>query len=155
MKHLLFAIVLMIACGNVGADSVDDAYQQLLNLEGVWHGKYEQYDMKLTYEAISGEAALMEVMESAGTTMTTIYHRHGDKLMATHYCRFANQPRLVAAVPDRPGNELEFHFLDGTNIGKSYMSDVTFRFVGENQMEQTTKFFGHDTVAKVLYTRAQ
>jgi hypothetical protein len=153
MKKFMLLILVLVNIAIAQADSAEDAFQRLLKLEGVWEGKYEEYDMKLTYEPISGGTAIMEIMESAGTTMTTVYHKYGDRLMATHYCRFANQPRLVASVSEADPDQIEFHFMDGTNLDKSYMSDVTFKFLGENQFEQTTKFHGHDTVARVLYTR--
>ena len=60
---------------------------------------------------------------------------------------------MVAAVPAGDITQLDFHFLDGTNLGDSYASDISFRFLNENQFEQTVRFKGRNTPAVVTYTR--
>src|SRR5512145_267319 len=100
---LILSVVLMSATRHSAfAASAEEAFARLLSLSGTWEGawksdKGESYPMRLTYVPISEKAAVMETMDSLadGTSMVTIYHTDGDKLMATHYCRFKNQPRMT------------------------------------------------------------
>jgi hypothetical protein len=153
MKNILLACFLLVAANECFAAS-EEPFRQILSLEGTWEGTYEGQTIRLIYEPISEKAAMMEQMVWVpdGSSMTTIYHPQGDQLMATHYCKAKNQPRLVSN-PDAGSNTLNFEFLDGAQPGQKYLSALGLRFVNENQLEQTVQFEGSAAVIKVLYTR--
>jgi hypothetical protein len=158
---VITALLTSVFSNNTFAASAQEVFDRLLSLSGTWDGEYkgkdQSYPMRLTYTPISGKAAVMETMDSLsdGSSMVTIYHTNGNKLMATHYCKGNNQPRLAAEVPAGDPNKLDFHFVDGTNLGASYVSDISFEFIDDNTLVQTTRFKGNDTVAAVRYTRGK
>jgi hypothetical protein len=153
MKNTLLVCVLFLTTSICFAGS-EEAFRQILSLEGTWEGTYEGQTIRLIYQPISEKAAMMEQMVWVpdGSNMTTIYHPQGDQLMATHYCKAKNQPRLVTS-PQADSNTLNFEFLDGAKPGQKYLSGLGLRFVNENQLEQTVRFEGNPTVITVLYTR--
>jgi hypothetical protein len=151
--NLIIVFLLLALPVTIFAATPEEAFQRLVSLQGTWEGKYEKYGMRLTYNVISDGAAVLETMETEGSSMATIYHKYGNKLMATHYCKTKNQPRMVAKVPVGEITQLDFHFLDGTNLGDTHTSDISFRFLNENQFEQTVSFKGCKTSAVVMYTR--
>ena len=152
MKYLLILVLLFVPVSLFAATS-EEAFQRLVGLQGTWEGMYEKYPMRLTYTIVSDGAAVMESMETDGSNMVTIYHVYGDKLMATHYCKMKNQPRMVASVPSGEINQLDFQFIDGTNLGKSYTTDISIKFLGADQIEQVVRFKNNDTPVSVVYTR--
>ena len=146
--------------GNVaaGVAAAEDGFARMLSLAGTWEGKLEDgSQVQLTFQPISGGTALLETLQFAnGSSMTTVYHRDGDKTMATHYCMGNNQPRLVATNPSENTNLIEFHFLDATNLGKqAHLNDYSFELIDANQMNVTAKFKGENHVnqIQVQYTR--
>ncbi len=154
MKNILLSALLFLFLPvALFAATAEEAFQRLASLQGTWEGMYEKYTMRLTYTVVSDGGAILESMDSEGNNMATMYHVYGDKLMATHYCKMKNQPRMVAAVPAGEFNQLDFHFLDGTNLGATYTSDISLKFLNENQIEQTVRFKGQDTAVVVVYTR--
>jgi len=48
--------------------------------------------------------------------MISVYHLDGDRLILTHYCEVGNQPRMQATSFDPKSNEIDFNFLDATNM---------------------------------------
>ena len=153
MKNLIFVCVFLMSAGVCFA-TPEQAFQQILSLKGTWEGAYEGQTIQLIYEPISEGAAVMErmVWVPDGSSMTTIYHPQGDRLMATHYCKAKNQPRLVSDAK-ADSNTLTFEFLDGAKPGDKYLTGLGLRFVNENQIEQTVKFSRNPAEIKVLYTR--
>ena len=45
----------------------------------------------------------------------TLYHRDGQKLIATHYCPWGNQPRLEL-IADNDEQNFSFVFVSATNL---------------------------------------
>ena len=84
--------------GHAGSDPNTDtaaAFARLKTLVGEW--KTEDAKESLTYELIAGGTALLEREAGAGRpTMLTLYHRDGNRLVLTHYCREGNQPGMQA-----------------------------------------------------------
>jgi hypothetical protein len=67
---------------------------------------------------------LVESWEARGKPHSlTVYHRDGQRLIATHYCPQGNQPRLALG----PGS-LRFSFLDATGLGtgESHLTELNF-----------------------------
>ena len=64
----------------------------------------------LRYRLIAADSVLVET-DFPGTAkeMLTMYHRDGDQLMLTHYCRCGNQPRMRARA-GAAANEVSVRF---------------------------------------------
>jgi hypothetical protein len=152
MKKILLICVLFAA--SAWAGNPEEAFQRMLSLQGTWEGKFGEETIHLVYEPISSNAALMEKMVflSDGSSMTTIYHPQGDQLMATHYCKGKNQPRLTSRS-DAAAEAFTFQFLDGAKADEMYVSGLELKFVAPQQLEQTVHFAGKPAPIKVLYQR--
>jgi len=95
-------------------------FEKLKSLVGEWQGTGTQGSTNVTYQLVSNGSALMEtLMPPNEPSMVTLYHRDGDKLMMTHYCSFGNQPRMRAEVPAGEIKNLNFTFVDATNMANS------------------------------------
>jgi hypothetical protein len=119
MRKRLFALTIFTAMlAPLGTASTDSAWNRLLTLVGVWEGTEGDRTTTLTYTLVSGGNALMESMKMPGSEpdMVTIYHRDGDRLVATHYCSFGNQPRMRTAAAPPDGKSIRFEFVDITNL---------------------------------------
>jgi hypothetical protein len=63
-----------------------------------------------------GSAVLETLIQDGEPTMTSIYHLDGADLRMTHYCGAQNQPRLKASRIDPMRGEIDFAFVDVTNL---------------------------------------
>ncbi len=107
------------AAGGPNGDSAT-FFERMKQLEGEWRGHWEPGGISTTvrYTVTGNGSALVEeyVLEGESrTTMATVYHLDGDRLMLTHYCSIKNQPRMVAAGSFGDQNSATFEFLDITN----------------------------------------
>jgi hypothetical protein len=144
---------------NASADG-PAAYARLKTLAGEWEADSDQGKAHLNLELIAGGTALVE-RETAEKmpAMETVYHLDGPRLLLTHYCMAGNQPRLEAASFNQEKGELQFRFLDVTNLatpGAGHMHDVLIRFVDNNHFETEWQFFENGKpkfTEKALYTR--
>jgi len=137
------------------------AYARLKALAGEWEAKMEQGKAHLSLELIAGGTAIVE-RETAGQmpAMETVYHLDGSRLLLTHYCMAGNQPRMEAASFNPDNGELQFRFLDATNLkpGAGHMHDVLIRFVDNDHFETEWQFFENGKpkfTEKALYTRVK
>ena len=114
------------------AAQVQSVYERFRALDGAWTGTSTKgWTDAVTYRTVADGSAVMETSDLAheGTTMVTMIHPDGDRLLLTHYCAAHNQPRLQASRVD--GNEVTFTFLDGTNLPSrdtGHMDKVLVRF---------------------------
>ncbi len=120
------------------------AFSRLKTLAGEWEAETKMGKMHLSYEVIAGGTALVE-KESGDKmpAMLTVYHLDGDRLLLTHYCMAGNQPRMQAKAYNADSGELEFQFLDATNLpaGGGHMHNVTFRFVDNGHLATAWEFY--------------
>jgi hypothetical protein len=135
-----------------GADSKSEsrtgasaAFARLKALVGEWEANTPSGKAHLTYELTGGGTALVE-RESADQMpgMLTVYHLDGDRLILTHYCMAGNQPRMQASSFNPDTGELQFQFLDATNLaspGAGHMHDARFRLVDNNHLETEWQFY--------------
>ena len=162
MKVKIWSIILgslVLVLGSVapeleGAESTDAksaaaAFEKLKGLAGAWQAVGTDGKKKRTkYELVASGSTLLEryVDESmpSGSEMLTLYHLDGGRLVLTHYCMAGNQPRMEAASFDAAAGELQFEFMDATNLkspADGHMHRARFRFEGPDQFTTEWEFF--------------
>jgi hypothetical protein len=94
------------------------AFEKLKALNGEWQGTVQTKDgpaVRVSYRTTAnGSAVLEDLFPGTPHEMLTIYHLDGDKLVLTHYCAMANQPRM--SLTSSTSGELVFDFAGGANI---------------------------------------
>jgi hypothetical protein len=121
------------------------AFVRLKALAGEWKAQTKEGEAHLSYEVISGGHSVVE-RDSEGNRppMLTVYYLDGNRLLLTHYCMAANQPRMQARQFDAGTGELKFEFLDASNLanpGTGHMHNATIRFVDENHVTTEWQYF--------------
>ncbi len=149
------------------APAANPAWSQLKTLVGDWKGTYSGNDAEgpgevlISYRLVSNGTSLMETMESAhDTSMITVYHPDGSRVMATHYCAVGNQPRMVAPGLTGGGKTLAFSFVDATNVAGpdvELMRSLVITFQDPDHFSQawTSRAKGKDQVGTFTYTRVR
>jgi hypothetical protein len=102
-----------------GAGSpANPGFEKLKSLVGDWKGTTKEgTPIRVSYSLISDDSALMERLEPAKeSTMITIYHPDGQRLMMTHYCSAHNQPRMRADAAQADGKSMTFKVVDVANL---------------------------------------
>ena len=160
--NLLLAAVAVYAAGPKSERSADaTAFARLKTLAGEWEGDTAMGKAHLSYEVIAGGTALVEKETGEKMpAMMTVYHLDGDRLLLTHYCMAGNQPRMQARAYNPESGELEFQFLDATNLttGAGHMHNAKIRFVDNNHMATEWEFYenGQRKMAETAqYTRVR
>jgi hypothetical protein len=149
--HLQIATLMLAALAVHAASSKSErtsdaaAFARLKTLVGEWNADTRMGKAHLKYELIAGGTALVE-RETAEKMpeMLTVYHFDGDRLLLTHYCMAGNQPRMQARAFNPESGELEFQFLDATNLsdpGAGHMHNAKFRFVDNDHLVTQWEFY--------------
>lgn len=145
MRRLALAVILaaLPAMGLEAAEPELDgkaAFEKLKTLAGDWEGSIEKPDGPpgvVHYRVASGGSVVMETLfPGADHEMISMYHLDGERLVLTHYCAMANQPRmrLSGASP----SELRFDFEGGANVDPQSTRHVhagRIAFVGPDRLE--------------------
>ncbi len=165
IQHILLAAILAGAAMHAADTKAPSSgapalFERLKSLAGEWESASDK--SRITYELTGGGTALLErySSESHGT-MHTVYHLDGDRLLLTHYCMAGNQPRMVAGPLDAKTGEVEFKFLDATNLASpaaGHMHDVKMRLIDPNHFEARWRFFENGQpkfIENVTYTRVR
>lgn len=146
MKRFLITNMLLATAaawgGNVDAPA---AFNRLKGLVGQWEADTDTGKATLSYELIAGGSALVE-RDAIGTmpVMLTVYTLDGGRLLLTHYCMAGNQPRMQAQAFSPDTGELQFRFLDATNLASpdaGHMHNATFRFVDADHLAAAWEFY--------------
>jgi len=142
---LLAAVALRAASAKSERANDAAAFASLKTLAGEWEADTAMGKAHLSYEVIAGGTALVE-KETAEKmpTMLTVYHLDGDRLLLTHYCMAGNQPRMQARAFNPESGELEFQFLDATNLttpDAGHMHNVKFRLVDHDHLATEWEFY--------------
>jgi hypothetical protein len=156
--HLLTPVLLLAGLTAPAADTdTAAAYSRLKSLVGEWEGSTDQGKARLSYELIAGGTSLVEKETAENMpAMMTVYHVDGPRLMLTHYCMAGNQPRMEAARFNRATGELEFRFLDSTNLpnpNAGHMHNAKIRFVDNDHIETVWQFYEGGKVKMAETTR--
>lgn len=145
-----------------GAGNANLAFERLKTLVGRWQAPTKQGTVSTTYRLVSGGTALLEEAKMPGEPeMISVYFVDGKRLLMTHYCMVGNQPRMQAAAFDPKSNQIDFQFLDATNLrspGEGHMHDVVFEFRGPNDVHENWTFSKDGkpaTTEPIAYHRAQ
>lgn len=150
--HYLIATLLLTGAAIHAADSkpgqnsnATAAFTRLKTLVGEWEADTKMGKAHLSYELMAGGTALVERFSAEKeASMLTVYHFDGDRLMLTHYCEAGNQPRMLAGPFDPKTGELEFRFLDATNLtspATGHMHNAKIHFTDNNHMTTEWQFF--------------
>lgn len=167
-KHFLLISSLLMAAAAIDASEpkpgVDSnaAFARLKTLAGEWQADTSMGKARLSYELIAGDTALVE-REIMGSMppMLTVYHLDGDRLLLTHYCMAGNQPRMQARAFDAKSGELDFQFLDATNLksaGAAHMHNARLRLVDNDHLAAEWDFYENGqrkSTESAQYTRVR
>jgi len=138
------------------------AFDKLKTLAGRWVATTgEGVQGETVYELTSNGSALIEHMTENGpehTTMVTVYHLDGQRLLLTHYCAAQNQPRMRAVSYSPETGTLSFEFLDATNLAgpdAGHMHRVVYKFADADHVtaQWTWRQNGNETTKELHYTR--
>jgi hypothetical protein len=134
-------------------------WKRLTSLVGEWEGVMEvdgrPMQTKVEIRMTGDGSAIMHLLDKDSPhEMVTMIHPDGKRLLATHYCAAHNQPRM-ATVPSKTPNQIEFQFVDGTNIGpgEGYMKGVAFTFIDADHHEEAWTYSSSPTASIFKYTR--
>ena len=151
-QFLLIATLIAASAGLPAADSkpipspnADSAFARLKTLAGEWEATTSSGKVHLSYELVSGDTALLE-RESSETmpAMVTVYYMDSGRLMLTHYCMLGNQPRMQAKASSLDGGEIDFQFLDITNLASpaaGHMHNAKIRIVDNSHLVSEWQFY--------------
>ncbi|HUO30553.1 MAG TPA: hypothetical protein VMU80_15115 [Bryobacteraceae bacterium] len=105
------------------------AFAQLKNLVGDWQADTPMGKLRVNYQLIAGGTSLVaREMGENMPEMLTVFYLDGDRLLLTHYCMAGNQPRMQARAFNPETGEIDFQFLDATNLatpGATHMHNAT------------------------------
>ena len=159
MMRRLLALAAGVLMGvGTGAAAAADPFARLMDFGGHWQGTTDGGRIvRVEYAPTARGSVLVETWQegTAGETMS-VFHRDGDRIMATHYCGQGNQPRLVL----KPGSDddLVFEYLDATNLADADASHlVRLRFVirddGSLDRFETYRHAGSDESSRLHLRR--
>jgi len=167
-RHLLVIATVLLTAAAVraaGPKSEDPpgpaAYARLKTLVGDWEAATDMGKAHVSYELIAGGTSLVE-KESGDKmpAMLTVYYLDGDRLLLTHYCMAGNQPRMEARAFNAETGEVDFQFLDATNLkpGAGHMHNVKIRIADPDHLNTEWEFYenGQRKMAETAqYTRVK
>jgi len=148
-RHYLLVASVMLATAVYAGPKTEGssdaaAFARLKTLVGEWEANTQMGKAHLSYELIAGGTALVEKETGEKMpTMLTVYHLDGDRLILTHYCMAGNQPRMRARTFDAASGQLEFEFLDATNLapGGGHMHSAKIQFVDNDHVKTEWAFY--------------
>ena len=114
---LVAVACLVLSTVAAAGEREDQAFAQLKALAGTWDAVTPNGPATIVYRVASaGSIVIEEMFPGTEHEMITVYHRDGERLVATHYCAVGNQPRtaLDASAPVSDG--LHFAFTGGSNM---------------------------------------
>jgi len=125
------------------------AFDKMKSLVGEWEGTTKDgKTVKVTYKLVADGSALMEQLETPmESTMITMYHPDGSRLLMTHYCSAHNQPRMRAEVTAPDPKSITFNFLDATNLSspaEGHMERLVVSFDDPGHFTQEWTFRAKD-----------
>jgi hypothetical protein len=147
----ILSVSMWAMAGDAAKPAKSDAaqmFERLKALEGEWESDSPGLGkVRAVYKVVGGGSAVEEHFSGEkipGGEMITLYHLDGDRLVLTHYCAAANQPRMVAKRIDPANGEVDFVFLDATNLSSpnaGHMRNARIQLVDANHFNSQWEFF--------------
>ena len=161
-RHLLAAatcVLLTAAAPPVPAPEAvgaEQAFTELARMTGTWRAADKPGSpLRIHFYSTAGGTVLVESWERGGKPHSlTLYHRDGERLIATHYCPQGNQPRLVLAGRDALG--LHFAFRDATDLdeaSESHQHDLWLDLADPRHPVRSETYRGSEGLSAVERTR--
>jgi hypothetical protein len=160
----LYALLLVLAFFRpaVPAQVADRAFTDLRRIAGNWQAIVATKGaiVRLNLRAISNDSALVETFRTPiGRETLTVFHPDGNRLLATHYCAQANQPRL-ALDPTSTSTEMTFRFVDATNLKSqrdAHLVRLVLKIADDDHFEKTEVYTenGVEDVTTYHFTRVR
>lgn len=150
MKIRCLLLAGLLAAGAATAHDADladsrAAFSRLKSLVGEWDADTSMGKVHVSYELIAGGTALVERESSDKMpAMLTVHYVDGARLLLTHYCMAGNQPRMQAHRFDAATGEMEFQFLDATNLaspGAGHMHNARIRVLDDRHFSAAWQFY--------------
>lgn len=107
---------------------------QLKPLVGTWEASFGGEKYRTIYSIGANDSTIVEELMPDTVKMLNVIHADGEALMMTHYCAAYNQPRYRAT--EIKDNRMVFSFVDGTNIGETFMAGVTLTMKDPDHLTQ-------------------
>ena len=120
-----------------------DRFERLKMLAvGEWQGEgADGATLRVNYKTISRGSALVEVWQPGTRAETmTVFHRDGERVLATHYCAQGNQPRLALCA----GDDFVFEYVDATNskAGASHLRRLVLALAADGGLQRDESYRG-------------
>lgn len=136
-------VLLLVLCFARSASAELPAFARLRSLAGSWEATSPKGStIQVSYRLVANESVLIEDwMPGTNLATLTVFHADEKRVIATHYCRQGNQPRLqlaAGALADR----LVFTYFDATNLspGASHLVRLELAFDGAAQLVTTETY---------------
>jgi hypothetical protein len=166
-RYFLIASLVLAAAAAEGAgyktgNNDAEAFSRLKTLVGDWQADTQMGKIHLNYELIAGGTVLVE--RETGEKMPpmlTVYYMDGRRLLLTHYCMAGNQPRMQAKAFNQESGEVDFQFLDATNLANpnaGHMHNARIRIAGGNELVSAWDFYENGQLKRTetaRYTRVR
>ncbi len=116
----LVCLAALDAAAGPRCPSGKEALEIMKGLAGEWQGTVAEQGegpgVTVVYRVTSAGSAVQEtIFPGTDHEMVTMYYLDEGKLVLTHYCAMANQPRMALQQTSTP-QDLVFEFVGGSNI---------------------------------------
>ena len=153
----LCATALALADAGTTPKKPNYGFDRLKTLVGTWEGtKKDGTTVKVTYTLVADGSAVMETLEPGDeSSMITMYHPDGSRVMMTHYCSAHNQPRMRAEAAAADPKSLTFDFVDATNLSSpsdGHMERLVVSFIDPDHITEEWTFKAKDQKQVDLFT---
>jgi len=142
---LLCATALPLADASTTPKKANYGFDRMKALVGAWQGTTKEgKSVKVTYTMVADGSAVMETLEPVNeSSMITMYHPDGSRVMMTHYCSAHNQPRMRAEAAAADPKNLTFNFVDATNLAspaEGHMERLVVSFLDPDHFTEEWTF---------------
>lgn len=137
------------------------AFERLKGLAGTWRGLEDDGTPAwVRYQVVAGGSALREDLRmGASASMVSLYYPDADRVMMTHYCSTATQPRMRTVAGAERHEWMTFEYVDATNVLRArggVMDGLRVRLVDDDHFEQRWRASSvSEAEVRVRFTRVR
>ena len=147
VRTMMTLAFLLGACVMVRADEMkmaapkpNPAFDQIKGLAGNWEGQASDgKTAKISYQVVASGNVVMETLDAADhSSMITMYHVDGGKLVMDHYCAMPNVPHMRGTL-SADGKQIDFAFVSASNLSgpnDAHMHGLKVTFVDPTHFTQ-------------------